>query len=253
MHVDGAPEPLRDVETIETELGLADLDTARATRGPRAPRGPYRRQGGGRGGRAAGRPVRARLLRPAGPDLRGARRPGRRLPGSAPAHREARALRRERRRGRAARGQRADPRARGAREGDGSRRDPDLREGRGRARRARPRGPRALPRGPGPRRIRPRSADPRRLPTARADHLPHGRPEGSPRLDDPPGRVRAAGGRRDPHRLRANVHSRRGDRLRRLTSPRGGEAGARAAGRMRVEGKEYVVQDGDVVHFRVGA
>lgn len=33
----------------------------------------------------------------------------------------------------------------------------------------------------------------------------------------------------------------------------GGEAGAKAAGKMRVEGKEYVMQDGDVVHFRVGA
>ena len=32
----------------------------------------------------------------------------------------------------------------------------------------------------------------------------------------------------------------------------GGESGAKAKGVMRVEGKEYVVQDGDVVHFRVG-
>ncbi len=32
----------------------------------------------------------------------------------------------------------------------------------------------------------------------------------------------------------------------------GGEAGARAAGKMRVEGKSYVMQDGDVAHFRVG-
>jgi len=32
-----------------------------------------------------------------------------------------------------------------------------------------------------------------------------------------------------------------------------GEAGARAAGKMRVEGKDYAVQDGDVVYFRVGA
>jgi len=32
----------------------------------------------------------------------------------------------------------------------------------------------------------------------------------------------------------------------------GGEGGAKAAGVMRVEGKEYLVQDGDVVHFRVG-
>lgn len=30
----------------------------------------------------------------------------------------------------------------------------------------------------------------------------------------------------------------------------GGEAGAKAAGKMRTEGKEYVVQDGDVIHFR---
>ena len=29
-----------------------------------------------------------------------------------------------------------------------------------------------------------------------------------------------------------------------------GEAGAKEAGRWRLEGKEYVVQDGDVVHFR---
>jgi hypothetical protein len=30
----------------------------------------------------------------------------------------------------------------------------------------------------------------------------------------------------------------------------GGEAGAKAAGKLRMEGKEYVVQDGDVMHFR---
>jgi GTP-binding protein YchF len=30
----------------------------------------------------------------------------------------------------------------------------------------------------------------------------------------------------------------------------GGEAGARDAGRLRLEGKDYVVQDGDVMHFR---
>ncbi len=29
-----------------------------------------------------------------------------------------------------------------------------------------------------------------------------------------------------------------------------GEAGCRAAGRLRIEGKEYVVQDGDIMHFR---
>lgn len=30
----------------------------------------------------------------------------------------------------------------------------------------------------------------------------------------------------------------------------GSEAAARAAGRLRIEGKEYVIADGDVVHFR---
>jgi len=30
----------------------------------------------------------------------------------------------------------------------------------------------------------------------------------------------------------------------------GGEAGARDAGKMRLEGKNYVVADGDVMHFR---
>jgi ribosome-binding ATPase YchF (GTP1/OBG family) len=32
-----------------------------------------------------------------------------------------------------------------------------------------------------------------------------------------------------------------------------GETGAREAGRMRLEGKEYVVQEGDVMHFRFNA
>ena len=30
----------------------------------------------------------------------------------------------------------------------------------------------------------------------------------------------------------------------------GGEQGAKEAGKLRVEGKDYVVQDGDVMHFR---
>jgi ribosome-binding ATPase YchF (GTP1/OBG family) len=29
-----------------------------------------------------------------------------------------------------------------------------------------------------------------------------------------------------------------------------GEAGAREAGKLRLEGKEYVVKEGDVMHFR---
>jgi ribosome-binding ATPase YchF (GTP1/OBG family) len=30
----------------------------------------------------------------------------------------------------------------------------------------------------------------------------------------------------------------------------GGEQGAKEAGKLRVEGKDYVVRDGDVIHFR---
>lgn len=30
----------------------------------------------------------------------------------------------------------------------------------------------------------------------------------------------------------------------------GGESGAKEAGKMRLEGKDYVVADGDVMHFR---
>jgi len=30
----------------------------------------------------------------------------------------------------------------------------------------------------------------------------------------------------------------------------GGEQGAKEAGKWRLEGKDYVVQDGDVIHFR---
>jgi hypothetical protein len=31
---------------------------------------------------------------------------------------------------------------------------------------------------------------------------------------------------------------------------RGGEQGAREAGKLRLEGKDYIVRDGDVIHFR---
>ncbi len=59
-----------------------------------------------------------------------------------------------------------------------------------------------------------------------------------------------AGGRRHPHRLREGLHPRRDHRLRRLRRACSGEAGAREAGKMRAEGKDYVVKDGDVMNFR---
>ena len=51
----------------------------------------------------------------------------------------------------------------------------------------------------------------------------------------------AAGGGRHPHRFREGLHPRRDHRLRRLRRAAGGEAGAREAGKFRLEGKDYVV------------
>ena len=100
--------------------------------------------------------------------------------------------------------------------------------GRGRRRRSSSR-PRSRPRSrpcrptsatsscrPRPARNRPRPRDPRRLRTARPDHLLHRRPQGSARLDRPPRRQGAGGRRRDPHRFRTRLHPRRDHRLRRL-------------------------------------
>ena len=58
----------------------------------------------------------------------------------------------------------------------------------------------------------------------------------------------AAGG--DPQRFRTRLHRLRNDRLSTTTSPATARPGAKEAGKMRVEGKEYVVQDGDVLLFR---
>ena len=61
---------------------------------------------------------------------------------------------------------------------------------------------------------------PRRLPAARAAHLPHHRREGDAGLDVP-GRLQgAAVRRRDPHRLRARLHPGRGDPLGRAARAR---------------------------------
>ena len=82
-----------------------------------------------------------------------------------------------------------------------------------------------------------------------AAKLFHRRPEGNPRLDDPDRRHRPAGGRRDPQRFRARLHPRRslfGRRPRRNTRR---EKAIREAGKLRVEGKNYVMQDSDVCHF----
>ena len=91
-----------------------------------------------------------------------------------------------------------------------------------------------------------------RLRDPRPADVPHRRPQGDPGLDDPPGRHRARGGRRDPHRLPEALHQGRGRLLRRPHVARLDGRRCKAAGKARVEGKEYVMRDGDVVEFRVG-
>jgi ribosome-binding ATPase len=64
------------------------------------------------------------------------------------------------------------------------------------------------------------------------------------------GATAPAGRRRDPHRLRERLHPRRSDRLRRLHPSTRANRAQKEAGKWRLEGKEYIVQDGDVMHFR---
>lgn len=62
-------------------------------------------------------------------------------------------------------------------------------------------------------------------------------------------RNRPTSRRRNPHRLWTRLYSRRSDSIRRIRKNKG-EQGSKEAGKMRLEGKEYIVQDGDVMHFR---
>ena len=226
-HVEGGIDPLRDADVVETELMLADLDSLEK----RLVAAQKRARGGDKEaiasvalmeplvGRAArGRPVRSvvaaeqaeavkrlQLLTVEAGALRVQCRGGRG---------------RERQRvlgaggGAGTRGRRARRRRVGGDRGGGgavagarSRRVP------GRAR---------------PARQRPRSRHPCRLRPAGTAHVLHRRAEGGACLD---GRARhqgAAGGRRDPRRLRARLHRVRDDRLSTTTSP----ARARPARRM---------------------
>ena len=67
------------------------------------------------------------------------------------------------------------------------------------------------------------------------DHLLHRRAEGGARLDRPPRRQGARGGRRHPHRFRARLHPRRDHRLRRFhrLRRRSGRQGSRQDARRR--------------------
>ena len=73
-HVEGAVDPLRDAETVETELMLADLDSLERRARPAGQARPRRRQGGEGepgGGRAGGGGA---ARRPAGPRVADRRR-----------------------------------------------------------------------------------------------------------------------------------------------------------------------------------
>ena len=124
-----------------------------------------------------------------------------------------------------------------------------LGQDRGRDRGAAARGARRLSRRDRPEGAGPRPAHPRRLRAAQPDHLFHRRPEGGGGLDDH--------ARHQAPQAAAVIHSdfERGF-IRAETIAYddyvalGGEAGAQDAGKMRLEGKDYVVADGDVMHFR---
>ena len=85
---------------------------------------------------------------------------------------------------------------------------------------------------------------------ARPDHLLHRRREGDARLDAPPRPDRARGGGDDPLRHRARLHPLRGDLDWDDLLDAGSHAEAAKRGTQRLEGKTYVVQDGDVLNIR---
>ena len=66
----------------------------------------------------------------------------------------------------------------------------------------------------------------------------------------PVGTTAPEGGGRHPLATSSAASSARRRSGSRTTSPAGGEAGAKERGKMRIEGKAYVVQDGDVIYFR---
>jgi hypothetical protein len=92
-------------------------------------------------------------------------------------------------------------------------------------------------------------AHPRGLRPARAATYFTVGPEGGARLDHPQGRHRAAVAAGVIHTDFERASSAPRPSPTTTSSPEG-RAGARDAGRLRLEGKEYVVQDGDVMHFR---
>ena len=127
------------------------------------------------------------------------------------------------------------------------------RAGRDRPRRSRPSSPSS------PTRRRPRSATaaPRRSRRSSAGsttrstcHVLHRGREGDARVDAPERRDGARRGRDDPLRHRPRLHPLRGDRLVATSSRPARTPRRRGAALQRLEGKTYVVRDGDVLNIR---
>ena len=249
-HVEGGVDPLRDIETIETELMLADLDSLEKRVVARGEKGQGRRQGRQGAARSDAPLPRSAARGQAGAarrdQARGARRAGR----SRPAVLQARALRLQCRRGRGGRGQCAVAKGFRARR----RRRRGLRrrfgEDRERNRRAAGRGAKGLSGGGGA----------TRSPASTGLSAPATTCCGSSPI------LRSAPRRRAPGRSRQGTRAPQAAGVIHTDFEKGfiraetiayadytglkGEAGAREAGKLRLEGKDYLVADGDVLHFR---
>ena len=250
-HVEGKIDPIADIETIETELMLADLDSLEKRVDALEKKAQGRRQGGARR-RSTWSTARSRCC---------ARASRRALVERKPEEEklfhslglltvDAGALRLQCRGGVRRDRQCVFARGRGAREGGRRRRGRHLGQDRIRNRRAAARGARGLSRGSRPQGARPRPADPRRLRPAASRDLFHRRAEGDARLDH------HARARKAPQAAGV-IHTDFEHGFIRAETiayddyvATGGEAGARDAGKLRLEGKDYVVADGDVMHFR---
>ncbi len=68
-------------------------------------------------------------------------------------------------------------------------------------------------------------------------------------MDHPQGHQSTAGCRQDPQRFRARLHSCQRHWLSDLEANNFDYAAVKAKGLQRTEGKEYVVNDGDVIEF----
>ncbi len=246
-HVEGRIDPISDAETVETELMIADMESLERRREPLEKKAK-RRQGGQGAGRAHRQGPGTGACRQARAPGQAHTRGGAALPAAAAVDRQACRLCVQCRRG-LRRRQRLFAHSAGAREGRGRRLRRDLRQDRGRGRIFGAARAHRVPAAAGPHRAGAQRADPRGLSRAGPDHLLHGRPQGGPRLDRDVRRqgAKAAGAiHTDFEKGFIRAETIAYDDFVAL----GGELAAKQAGKMRLEGKEYVVKDGDVMLFR---